>query len=199
VVGTYGPATWENVWYFQPLSPGSVIADVFNLTKDTLHALYATLLAPTLSPHFTVSEYRIVYRDATDSLVRFTLADAIAGTGSTSGDEGAQVAYLINLGTGDPRRGGKARKYVPGVTIAALADPGHLTSGLTSSLNTSMTSWLAANLTRASGGATGIKVVEMSFRNANAWRDTPIAFEVHTISLNSVLATQRDRVDRLRG
>jgi hypothetical protein len=199
VVGDYGPTFWNNVWYFGVPSPGDTIADVFNLIHDRLHAFYNTIWAPVLSPHWSVREYRITYRDAEDSLVRFTLADAIAGTGSDAGDQDAQVAYLINLATGDPRKGGKARKYIPGVTITGMSDSARVTSGLQSSVNSSMSSWLAANLTATSGGATGLVATEMSFRNANAWRDTPIGFEVHAVTLNTVVATQRDRVDRLRG
>lgn len=197
-VGTYGPTIWNNVWYFSPITPGSVIADTFNLVHDALHAFYTDCWSHNVSVHWTVSEYKIAYRDATDSIVRFTLADAIAGGIAAGQDQDAQVSFLVNLATGDPRKGGKARKYIPGVVNAAMADTARLDPGFVTARNTAMVTWLNANLTRASGGATGLLTLEMSFRNAKTWRDAAVPFEVHAVTCNPIVATQRDRVDRLR-
>lgn len=197
-VGTYGPTLWNNVWFFSPITPGTLIADTFNLVKDRLHAFYNDCWRPNLSVHWTVSEYKIAYRDAEDSIVRFTLADALAGGIGAGQDQDAQVAALVNLSTGDPRKGGKARKYIPGLVTAAMADPARLDPAFVTARNTAMATWLAANLTASSGGATGLLTLELSFRNAKTWRAAAVPFEVHAATCNPIVATQRDRVDRLR-
>jgi hypothetical protein len=197
VVGSYGPTIWNNVWYFSPVTPGSTVIDTFNLTKDRLHAFYDGVFKVICPPVWSVSHYKISYRDSADSLVRFTLADAIAGTNAGT-MESAQVSYLVNMQSGDPRKGGKPRKYVPGVLTGIVDDESRIQAATVTGRNTAMTSWLAANLTATSGGATGLLTLELSFRNAKEWRDSPLAFEVHTMSLNDIVATQRDRINRLR-
>jgi hypothetical protein len=144
-----------------------------------------------------VTSQRITFRVDSGSTYRVTVADAHAGNVSST-EEAAQVAYLIDWQTGDPRKGGKPRQYITGVPTNQLADPANVSSGTISTVNTALTTWLGGLAARSHGTASGLELVEMSFRDGKAWRAEGHPFTVISGFLNPVLATQRRRVDRLR-
>jgi hypothetical protein len=194
VTGTFGPATWANVMYVligeTARTPGQVIGDIvtwFNNLYDTAFNLAR------LSPRWQHQYTTVTYRDAEDSTVRLRVADAQAGTAS-GGDQDAQVAYLVNWATGDPRKGGKPRQYVPGVPDSAMLDSARLDSSLIAIVNAGLVSWLSSGPTQP----TPMQLVELSFRNGNADRAEAISFPIIGGTLNPVVATQRRRVNRLR-
>lgn len=196
--GLYGPSNWTNVFYLDATgaagTPGAVIADAA-LYISKFYSVGFTLAR--LEDHWSTTWVTVTYRDASDSIVRLRVADAMAGTGTT-GDQGAQVSYLVNWGTGDPRKGGKPRQYVCGVPDQALADSAFLSSSLVSAVNTNLITWLESGPAHSYGGTTALQLVEMSFRNGNTWRDTAATYPIIGGTLNPVVATQRRRVDRLR-
>ena len=196
--GTYGPATWANVLYFLlgdvgTHTPGEVIQSVAAAAVQ----LYSTILASAFSSHWAINSTTVTYRDAADSIVRLRVADAFAGTNGT-GDQEAQVAYLINWATSDPRRGGKPRTYIPGVPDNAVADSARLTTGEVAAINSAIVTWLTAILTPGGSRLVAMQLVEMSFRNGGTWRDSAVTFPILGGVCNPVVATQRRRVDRLR-
>jgi hypothetical protein len=201
MLGTYGPTTWANILYFQVEGTGTPIpTDAFTVLESAMHDLYANVFAPAMhSPEWTTTTQKIGYRDSSSSMSRITIADAIAGAATSSDPEAAQVALLINWATGDPRKGGKARTYVPGIEKGQLQDTARLTTSMISNTNTALATWFASLPTRSHGTATGLVLVEMSFVNAKADRANAVAFPVIIGSVNPIVATQRRRVDRLRG
>lgn len=200
VLGFYGPATWANVLYFDinPAGP-PVPTDVFILVQDVLHQLYAVQLAPHLVPDWRVTSYKIGYRDSPTSMSRVTVADAIAGSATSGAEQTAQVCYLINWVSGDPRKGGKPRTYLPGVEDSALLNSAQLNPTSQANLTTAIEAWLAYLATDSHGTATGISFVEMSFFDGKAPRSPDaVSFPILSGYCNSVVATQRRRADRLR-
>ena len=192
--GSYGPTTWANVFWFligtTTHTPGVVIADV----ATAVHDFYATAIG---LGFFNTSWHHqfttVTYRDAADSLVRLRVADAQAGT-EAANEQDAQVAYLINWATSDPRRGGKPRQYLSGVWDGAMQDPAQLTSSAQTTINATLLTWLAGLPSRS----TPMQLIEESFRNGNTFRDTATHFPILGGTINPVVATQRRRVDRLR-
>lgn len=156
--------------------------------------LYSEVFMAASFPNdWSITYCTVGYRDADDSLVRLRVSDALAGTGPGSPSD-AQVAYLVNWGTGDPRRGGKPRSYIPGVTTETLADSAFLESDFVNTINSNLITFLEAG----PGLPIPCQLVEMSFRDGNAWRDTAVTYPIIGGTLNPVTATQRRRVDRLR-
>lgn len=198
VLGTYGPTTWANVLYLDtsPSDPGDPV-DVALAVSRALHALYNPYDASEWSVNWQVTTYKVLYRDAEDSSYRFTLADAIGGTDS-GGDQDAQVAYLLNWASGDSRKGGKPRQYIPGVPTSSMLDSARLTSRVVDDLNTQMSNFLAGF--PYNGDTTGVcqSLVEMSFVDGKADRVAPLAMPIVSGTINPVVATQRRRIDRLR-
>lgn len=198
-IGTYGPATWNNVFYaavttFDP----SHLQDVAALCADAIVALYGDAnIKPWINAACQLQETRVRFRDSSSSVYRATLADVVAGTHAGDGLP-AQVCKLINWQTGDPRKGGKPRTYLTGVSDGELADTANILSAVRTPINTALVGWITANLTRAHGTASGLVFGEMSFRDANAWRTTPLFYPFIAGTVSPVVATQRDRVDRLR-
>lgn len=198
-IGTYVPTTWENVFYavvntFDPAH----LQDVAALCADAIVALYNDAgIKPYLHNTFALQETRVVFRDSSSSVYRATLADVVVGTHAADGLP-AQVAYLINWQTGDPRRGGKPRSYFAGVPDGVMLDSANILSTVRTSINTALVGWITANLTRAHGTASGIVFGEMSFRDAKAWRTTPVFYPFIAGTVSPVVATQRRRPDRVR-
>lgn len=194
VTGEQGPATWANVFYVVvdagAHTPGEVAAQIVTW----FHDFYAVVFASgSFVSSFVVTHVTVTYRDAEDSIVRLRIADAFAGTGG-SDQEAAQVAYLVNWATGDIRRGGKPRQYVPGVVEGALADSARLTTSIQTAINGRLITWLEDGPTLT----IPLQLVEMSFRTANADRAEAVHFPIIGGSLNPVVGTQRRRVGRLR-
>lgn len=194
VTGQYGPATWVNVFYLLctpgTSTPGEVIAQVVSY----LHDFYNTVITPSrLSEDWKTQYTTVSYRDAEDSLVRLRIADAVVGTSGGYG-QAAEVAFLFNWGTGDPRRGGKPRQYVCGVPDNQMLDSARLVDSAQSAINAALITWLEDGPTLP----IPLQLVEMSFRDGNTWRTEPVTYPIIGGNVNPVVASQRRRVDRLR-
>ena len=198
VKGLYGPATWANIMFFQIITP----AEGGNgLTADDVGeaaiALYTGLDMGDLSDDWSVTTCKVLYRDPEDTFVKsVTVADA-SGTNS-SGDQDAQVAYLINWVSDDARRGGKPRQYIPGVPFDRCTDSVFLDSSVQSNFNTAIASWIASLPAGGWTNGTELAMVEMSFVDAGVDLDPPVGYPITGGHLNAAVATQRRRVDRLR-
>lgn len=194
VHGFYGPTSWVNVYYVVVDAGSHTPGDVIAAVASWFHTLYHDSLAGgAVTGQWRLSSITVTYRDATDSLVRVRVADATVASGSPNGQDG-QVCYLINWSTGDPRRGGKPRTYVTGVIDENMADSAFVTSAHIAAINPLLLTWLESG----PGLSIPMQLVEMSFRDANTWRDTPHTYPIIGVSMNPVVATQRRRVDRLR-
>lgn len=196
--GRYGPASWANVFYLDtvPSDPGFP-GDAALAAAAAIKELYTLLKAHIFSEHFIVTRERVFYRSDDTSVYNFTIADGTAGI-DASGDQDAQVCFLVNWITGDPRRGGKPRQYFCGVTDDMMQDSAILNPALLPVVNGILATWLGGF--PYSGGATGVAqgLVEMEFRNNKAWLPEGFPRPVLGGTLSPVVATQRRRVDRLR-
>lgn len=175
-------------------TPGQVIADVAAWFKS----FYVDAINPVRLPSSWSLDYTTVtYRDAEDSTVRVRVADAVAGDDEGT-DQDAQVAYLINWATSDPRRGGKPRQYVCGVIDEVMADSAFISTAVQTSMSSDINTWLESALAGFGPNDTPMQLVEMSFTNGKAFRDAAVTFPIIGGTLNPVVATQRRRVDRRR-
>lgn len=197
--GTFGPASWANVFYMgitlgDGKTPGDGCADAAQAVSE----LWSDCDLGNFSSDFEVHTINVFYRDSEDSITRIRVATAIVGT-NDGDEESAQVAYLINWSTTDPRRGGKARQYLVGVPQDRMQDSARLTSSAITGITAGLLTWLTdlADNTHWDQGST-LELVEMSFVDGKADRVTPIAYPIQLGTLNPVVATQRRRVDRLR-
>lgn len=197
-LGTYGPCSWANVFYFVIGSTtGHTPGDVVSSVAEAVHEFYNNVWKGNVPTNWSLQRTKISYRDADDSIVRVTVTDVVTGTNETD-EEGGQVAYLVNWSTSDIRRGGKPRTYVPGVHQLTMADAAHLVPAFVSSITALLNTWLTSLPTPAGARLVAMQLVDMSFVNAKAFRPTPISFPIIGVSLNNVVATQRRRVNRLR-
>lgn len=197
--GTLQGCDWVNVFYYligdtTGHTPGDVVAAVAKATA----LFYSDAMVLAAMPNVWTTDYcTVTYRDAADSIVRLRVADAQTG-GSGSSTQDAQVAYLINWSSTDPRRGGKPRQYVAGVADTYMQDSAALTAARQTAINTGIVTWLTEILTPGTGRAVGMQLEELSFRNGNAWRTDPVSYPIIGGTVNPIVATQRRRVDRRR-
>jgi hypothetical protein len=147
--------------------------------------------------HFTRCAAVRMNDSGTAVIRRVTVVDSV-GTGSTD-DEAGQVCYLYNWQTGDPRRGGKARSYVPGVTDDSLDDEARLDGGVLTAGTSDAEDYIADVVGISHGDLEITDFIEMSFRDSNDYRLAAVFYPITDGALNDIVATQRRRVDRLRG
>ena len=198
VHGQYDAASWVNVFYVEVTpADGKTPAEIGADIAEAFHALYEGLDAGNFSENWHVSYISSKYRADTSSVYRFRIADAFAGTDSGT-DEAAQVSYLINWGTTDPRKGGKARQYLAGVASKNMADSASLTTDAVSSMSADLDAWLVDLAAAGWTNGTAFSLVEMSFVDGKADRSTPEPYPIFSGTISPVVATQRRRVDRLR-
>lgn len=197
--GRFGPANWVNVFYFLVAPTGSpTLLQVMQDIAFQVHEYYNALGFGNFANVWTIDFVKVGYRDATNDMARATIADADVGVGS-GGSQDAQVSYLINYDTLDPRRGGKPRQYICGVPDFAVADSARLDSTIRAAMNTGLAEWFVDLSTgEGTAHATILELVEMSFVNAKAYRTDALPYGLQSGSVNSVVATQRRRVNRLR-
>jgi hypothetical protein len=191
--------TWANIFYFTV--PGGIsgvtFADVVTLGGQLSSAYYTNLLHTSMhSTDTQLRRWKIKLIDGTSTEYRASGADNGAGT-SSGALEAAQVCYLIDWVTTDPRRGGKARTYLPGVLTSALADNANLSSAALAAINTEANNFHnAVNALTITGQL--LHMVEMSFINNKAPRAHGVGYEILAGVASNVVGTQRRRVDRLR-
>lgn len=199
-LGNYGPATWANVFYFAvgTFDPAH-LDDAATLLHNGVMDFYSNVFTyATFPPAWTITTTKVAFRDASDSLYRVTVADAHSGTHSTVG-EPAQVCFLVNWTSNDPRRGGKPRTYVVGVPDGDMADSARIDPATLTAFNTQLLTWLNGLNALTHGTASSLELLEMSFVDGGAYR-TPEAhsWPIRGGSFSPEVATQRRRVDRLR-
>jgi hypothetical protein len=198
--GTLGPATWAVVHWFLVTQSGALVLANLNELVDDLGEIFAQRFINvgyvSSSCHFTRIKATLRDADGT-SMYRTSRVADVAGTGS--GDsEAAQVCVLIDWATGDPRRGGKPRSYLPGVTDESLSDSARLTPAAVVAFSSSAAVYITDCLALTEGTISNPEMVEMSFRNLNTWRAAAVAYPILGGAASDVVATQRRRVDRLR-
>lgn len=198
-LGTIGPCTWANVFYFGigTFDPAH-LDDVITLVGNAVSGFYVNgFTMGTFDTTWHLRTTKIAFRDATDSLYRATVADSSVGTGSAEVVAG-QTCFLVNYTTNDPRRGGKPRTYVPGPSDDLMLDAANLQSATVATLNTNLATWLAATIASSHGTASGCQPLEMSFADGGAYRTTAFTWPIRGVTVNPVIASQRRRVDRQR-
>ena len=197
--GVFGPTTWANVYYFAvgTFDPAH-LDDANALIATAVHDLYVTAIdLAILSDQWRYDRTKVAFRDAPGSMFRTATVVGAAGT-DTSGAEEGQVALLINWSSNDPRRGGKPRQYISGVPEDGVADPARLDSTRYAACSGRLNTWLAGLNARSHGTASGLTLLEMSFRDSNAWRSAAATWPIRAAACDVTIATQRRRIDRLR-
>lgn len=196
--GTYGPTTWVNIMYFLVTpADGETLFETAQDVGWAMGELYNKLGYANFALGWIHHTVKVLYRDATDDFVKSVSVVDEAGTDS-SGDQDAQVCYLVNWSTGDVRRGGKPRTYITGVPLSACADSATLDSDHLGSMNSGLVDWFTE---LAAGGAPSgaqLMPVEMSFIDGGVDRTAPQPYLISSGAVSNVVATQRRRVDRLR-
>jgi hypothetical protein len=172
--------------------------DVRAVGQD-LYNLWKVVWAGDASNVWHTVQYHILYAqiEGAPLVSRATLADAYAGLSGGAPDY-ANTAYLINWSTGDPRRGGKPRTYLPGVHEASNANSADLNSTTISGINGRIPTFLAGIPASSHGGLTADELVEYSTVLNGAYRPAGVSYGINAGTVNPVIGSQRRRVDRLR-
>lgn len=194
------PAKATNVFHFLLVESGGISpSDVSTVVTAIESAWINDVWKGNAASQWHVVDYQAVYAEieGAPNVQRVHLADATAGTHG-GGEDFANLAYLINWLTGDPRRGGKPRTYMPGVIDSTNADAANFGSGTVSGLATNIATFLSALSSITSGHLAVGGLVEYSTVNKGAYRTAGVYFPIASGTLNSVVGTQRRRVGRVR-
>jgi hypothetical protein len=175
---------------------GAQLAAVLATLRDAFALRFIT--GPDSSNNLHLTRVKGVRMNDSGSFVvrRAIVADA-AGDGGTDDDPG-QVAYLYNWTSGDPRRGGKPRTYLPGVLDSDQTDEARVAGSVVTGRTTQALAYLASANAASSGDLDGLQMIEYSEVDSLAYRTVAAFYPIEDVALNDVLGTQRRRVGRLR-
>lgn len=198
--GIWGECFWANV--FHATVPDGVAAPTISELNTLTDALTEAFRATLLQGH------PYIHQDVTHTRTKLKLIDGASTTyrvlrpaGNVGHDTGfpaaGQVCYLIDWQSVDPRRGGKPRTYLPGVSQDAIAGEATLTDAVVTGLSADANDFHDA-VNGLSIQTHSLHMVEMSFFNAGAPRLIGVGYEIIGGNCSNVVATQRRRVDRLR-
>jgi hypothetical protein len=198
---TDGVCNATNVLHFLCHEAGAVTPSDVQSTCASLVNLWAVdLWKVEATTHWHVTTWDAVYAGIEDApnVKRARGADATAGASSDTNDY-ANCAFLINWSTGDPRRGGKPRSYLPGVGDASDADSANLQSSYVTNINAGIVSFLAGITGCGHGGLAPDNLIEYSTVLHGAYRATAAIWPIASGTVNPVIGSQRRRVGRVRG
>jgi len=199
IEGEWGPETWATVFYLAwQGTMDATFADAVDLADQITTAvepLYTDGLMPT---NVHTSRAKLKLFDASLNLYRVNFPLDWSGSGTADVTDAGQACYLINWQTGDPRRGGKCRWYLPGVHDEVLANQARINPASVTSYNAKIATALADLKAMTAPWFDNPQLVEASFVDGGADRISVVSYEVVNGTLNPVIASQRRRVDRLR-
>lgn len=196
----FGGGYGVNVLHFKCHETGGLgSSDVSDMVTALGHFWRDDLWKIDASNEWVVSLYKAVYAkiEGQPDVKRVTIGDATAGTGTTAADY-ANLAYLINWDTGDQRRGGKPRSYLPGVVEASNADYANLDSTFVSDKNSHIATFLGHVAGATHGSLVCDNLIDYSTVNNGAYRSAGAFWAITTGHCNPVIGTQRRRVGRAR-
>lgn len=197
--GTLGPTTWAVIhWFATAYNMPVAAADLDTVTGDFFTAFGDNFVhVSDMTNRLHLTRVDAVYHLSDGTVRRRRHVGDVSGNGASSGEEG-QVAILINWDTGDPRRGGKPRSYIPGVAEDRVSDEASLTGGCVTSRTAACATYLTTTAAITTSTVTVVGMVDVSFVNANDYRPSAVQYEIFGGTCNPIVATQRRRVDRLR-
>lgn len=200
ITSDFGGGFAVNVLHFQLHETGGLGAsDVSNMVLALGQYFANDLWKLKASNQWSVTSYDAVYAliEGQPNVKKVRLADAIAGLSSTAADF-ADLAFLINWETGDPRRGGKPRTYLSGVRQSDNADFANLQSADVTTLTAGCATFLGHIQGKTEGALVCDNLVDYSVINGKAYRAAGHPYIISSGSCNAVVGNQRRRVARAR-
>jgi hypothetical protein len=199
IEGVFGPVQWANVfWVTFPEGLSTLTLSALNTWIDAFSAAFDTNLLNTGLFNNQTQHVRTRCKLIDGGSVTWRQVRPATGQGTDNTPcEAGNVCYLIDWNTDDPRRGGKARTYIPGVVTNKLADTAQLLSAVQSTLTTDANAFFnAVNALTLDGSSTHL--VEMSLFDHGVPRLIGHGYSIRGGNASNAVATQRRRVDRLR-
>jgi len=194
------PCVATSVIHFQLHESGGLGAsDVANMVSDLagywINDVWKTFALNTATTTTVDATYALI--EGQPNVKRVRISDAILGMQAPPAAFG-QCAYLLNWDTGDARKGGKPRTYLPFIPESAEADPANITPAKVTAINAALVTFLGHVQGHTVGQLVCDHFIEYSTVNKGAYRSSGAAFNILEGSCNPVVATQRRRVDRVR-
>jgi hypothetical protein len=194
-----GTLTAANVFHFLLHETGGLGAtDVSNMAKALGEYWINDVWTHRASDTATTTDIEATYAliEGEPNVKRVKIADAILGI--NGGVEAGQVALLYLWDTGDARRGGKPRTYLPFPSEDQISPPAAVTGAVITAANSSIVTFLGHIAGHTVGQLVCDNFIEYSTVNHKAYRTAGQAFTIASGTISPFVATQRRRVDRLR-
>lgn len=184
---------WTQVFYLQLTGSTITVNDLQSIANE-INSLWATNIAPRVTPDVINTHVSIVYIPSVGNEVTYEGTYTTVGTAAGTTVSDASAAYVINWAISAYYRGGHPRSYLPGVETSAVTNGSAISptaaSGLAGAWNTFRNGLNAFTTTNV----TAIVMGTLSFQTGNAWRTTPLFRPFTSVSVRSVLGSQRRRI-----
>ena len=193
--GTSSDLNWNNVLHMIYGGAPPTLASVTALAEFIYNQFvdqFATLM-PVVS-----SVQRVTVIDLSSASSNVGIYEANTAGGSVGELLPASVAFLVSYPVSLRYRGGHPRTYLFIGVWSDLADQSHWSTDFVASATTAITDFQASIVGTTEGGTTYTSQCAVSYRSADAWRETPLPLAISTgvFEIGTQIASQRRRMRR---
>lgn len=191
--GTLFTKPWVQVFYLQLTGTGITSADLNTLAGD-IGTDWATNCAGQVTADVVATSCTIVYVPSVGNELVGSSTFSHAGSGGGTTVDSMAAAYVVNWHINAYYRGGHPRSYIPGVVIGDVSNGAVISGTRQSSVTSAYSNWLTAVNGRTTTNISAVAMGTMSFQTGNNWRTTPLFRPFKSVSVRSLLGSQRRRI-----
>lgn len=196
IQGTCDSVNWANVFHAQLTTGGSIAQADLDTWTTSFQADYKTRFAGFINNQVGFSLAKtILYTPGGGELIS-SIAMTGAGTVATGTGKDASGAKCISWLTTVYWRGGKPRTYLPGTSVAEMANELQIAGATVTALTTAAANFRTDINALAPASITGTQLGFVSFFSGNALRGTPLFFAYTGAKVHPRIASQRRRLGK---
>lgn len=193
ISGTQTTLPWTNVFYLD-LSGASIVSADLNTLAGDIASEWNSSIAANVSVDTDLTEVAIVYVPSVGNELTGIWTGTHVGTASGSTIDNAATCAVVNFHINAYYRGGHPRLYMAGLTTGQVSGTNVLTPTVQGNIATSWSAFLTAVNAMTTTNITAVQMGTCSFQTGNAWRVPPIFRPYKSVTVRSLIGTQRRRI-----
>lgn len=193
ISGTVLTKPWVMVFYLQ-LTGSSIVAADLNSLASTIFAAWNTNCAGQVTSDVVCTAVKIVYVPSVGNELTGSTAGTHAGSGGGTTVNDVSACYVINWGINAYYRGGHPRSYIPGPVTADVANGSTVSGSRQGTLISAYTNFMTAINGATTTNISATSMGTLSFQTGNSWRSTPLFRKYQSVSVRTLLGSQRRRI-----
>jgi hypothetical protein len=181
------------VFYLQLTGTGITSTDL-NTLAGNIGTAWATNCAGQVNGDVIATSCTVVYVPSVGNELVGSSSFSHAGSGGGTTIDSMAASYVVNWHINAYYRGGHPRSYIPGVLIGNCTNGALITGTAQSTVTSAYSNFLTAVNGLTTTNISAVVMGTMSFQAAKLWRTTPLFRPYKSVSVRSLLGSQRRRI-----